>query len=104
MRRELHARLNLIAMTRPFSGDGLLADRCGEGRKRQTVNLSNAVATVAAGIEELPRAQADAVARAVTRMAEGILRVRAWLRPGRKHPRKSMKPVRRWNRRRKAAA
>ncbi len=106
VRQEPCARFNLIAMTRLLSGHGddMRADMRAEGRERQTVNFSNAVAVVAANLEETLLAQADAVARAVTRMAEGILRVRARLRPGRSHPRKSMKPVSKWSRRRKAAA
>jgi len=106
VRQEPCAHLNLIAMTRLLSGhgDGLPADMRGHGKERQAVNFRNAIAVVAANLEETLRAQVDAVARAVTRMAEGIPRVRARLRPGRRYPRKPVKPVSRWNRRRKAAA
>ena len=106
VRQELYAHFNLIAMTRLLSGhgDGLLADMREHGKERQAVNFKNAIAVVAANLEETLLAQVDAVARAVTRMAEGILKVRSRIRPGRKHPRKSMKPVSKWNRRRKAAA
>ena len=93
-------------MTRLLSGhgDGLPADMRGHGKERRTVNFRNAVAVVAASLGETPLAQAGAVARAVTRMAEGILKARSRLRPGRSCPRKSMKPVSKWNRRGKAAA
>lgn len=106
MRQELYAHFSLIAMTRLLSGhgDSLLADMREEGKERQTVNFSSAVAIVAANIEEMLLAQADAVARAVSRMAEGILRVRSRLRPGRSYPRKSMKPASRWSRKGGAAA
>ena len=106
MRQELYARFNLIAMTRLLSGHGddLLADMREHGKERQTVNFRNAIAVVAANLEETLLAQVDAVARAVTRMAEGILKVRSRLRPGRSYPRKSMKPVSKWNRKRKAEA
>ena len=106
VRQELYAHFNLIAMTRLLSGhgDGLLADMREHGKERQTVNFRNAVAIVAANLEETLLAQVDAVARAVTRMAEGILKVRSRLRPGRTYPRKSMKPVSKWNRRSKAIA
>ena len=106
VRQELYAHFNLIAMTRLLAGPGddLLADMRERGKERQTVNFRNAVAIVAANIEEMLLAQAEAVARTVTRMAEGILKVRSQLRPGRSYPRKSMKPVSKWHRRRKAAA
>ena len=106
VRQELYAHFNLIAMTRLLAGPGddLLADMRERGKERQAVNFRNAVAIVAANIEEMLLAQAEAVARTVTRMAEGILKVRSQLRPGRSYPRKSMKPVSKWHRRRKAAA
>ncbi len=106
VRQELYAHFNLIAMTRLLSGHGddLLADIREQGKERQAVNFRNAIAIVAANIEEMLLAQAEAVAQAVTRMAEGILKVRGRLRPGRSYPRKSMKPVSKWTRRRKAAA
>lgn len=106
VRQELYAHFNLIAMTRLLSGHGddLLADMREHGKERQTVNFRNAIAVVAANLEETMLAQVDAVARAVARMAEGILKVRSRLRPGRSYPRKSMKPVSKWNRKRKAEA
>ena len=66
------------AMTRLFSGhgDSLLADMREEGKERQTVNFKNAIAIVAASPGQLLLGQAVAVARAVSRMAEEILRVR----------------------------
>ncbi len=89
VRREPCAHFNLVAMTRLFAddGDGLLADIRGEGKGRQAVNLANAVAIGAIGLGDLPRAQA------MTRMAEGIPRVCARLRPGWSYPRRSMKPA-----------
>ena len=106
VRQELYAHFNLIAMTQLLAGPGndLLADMRERGKERQAVNFRNAVAIVAANIEEMLLAQAEAVARTVTRMAEGILKVRSRLRSGRSYPRKSMKPVSKWHRRRKAAA
>ena len=88
----------------PGHGDGLLVDMRKHGKERQAVNFRNAIAVVAANIEETLLAQADAVARVVTRMAEGILKVGSRLRPGRSYPRRSMKPASKWNRRSKAAA
>ena len=74
VRQEPCAHFNPVAMTRLLSGhgDGPLADMRGHGKERQAVNFRNAVAVVAANLEETPLARADAVARAVTRMAEGI--------------------------------
>ena len=90
-------------MTRLFSGhgDSLLADIREEGKERQAVNFKNAIAIVAASLEQLLLGQARAVARAVSRMAEEILRVRSRLRPGRSYPRESMTPAGKWARRRK---
>ncbi len=105
VRQELYAHFNLIAMTRLFSGpgDALLAQIRDKDQEPQTVNFKNAVAIVAAGLEEMILGQVQAVADAVTRMAEGILRVRSRLRPGRSYPRKSMKPVNKWMRSRYAS-
>ena len=89
------------AMTRLFSGhgDSLLADMREEGKERQAVNFRNAIAIVAASLEELLLGQAVAVARAVSRMAEEILRVRIRIRSGRSYPRESMQPAGKWGRR-----
>ena len=88
-------------MTRILSGPGdeLLADMRGEDSEPQVANFKNAVAMVAMGIEELFLAQASAIAEAVKRLADGILRVRARLRPGRSYPRKSMRPADKWSKR-----
>ena len=101
VRQELYAHFNLVAMTRILSGPGdeLLADMRGEDSEPQVANFKNAVAMVAMGIEELFLAQASAIAEAVKRLADGILRVRARLRPGRSYPRKSMRPADKWSKR-----
>ena len=103
VRQELYAHFNLVAMTRILSGpgDGLLADMRGEAPEPQVANSKNAVAMVAMGLEELFLAQADAIAEAVKRLADGILRVRARLRPGRSYPRESMRPASKWSKRSK---
>jgi len=105
VRQELYAHFNLIAMTRLFSGpgDALLAQTREKDQERQTVNFRNALAIVAASLEEMILGQVQAVAKAVARMTEGMLRVRSRLRPGRSYPRKSMKPVNKWNRSRYAS-
>ena len=102
VRQELYAHFNLIAMTRLLSGPGdkLLAQTREQGRERQRVNFTNAIAIVAANLEELVLAQAEALAETVTRMAKGILKVRSRLRPGRSYPRKSVKPAGKWVRKR----
>ena len=105
VRQEIYAHFNLIAMTRLFAGHGddLLEELREDGKACQRVNFKHAIAMVAANLEEMLLAQADAVARAVNRMADGILRVRSRWRPGRSYPRKSMKPAGKWVRGRKAA-
>lgn len=60
--------------------------------------------TLAGSLEEMALTQAVTLAGTVGRAAESILKARSRLRPGRSHPRKSMKPVSTWNRRSKAAA
>ncbi len=60
--------------------------------------------TLAGSLEEMVQARAVALADTVGRVAESILKMRSRLRPGRSHPRKSMKPVSTWNRRSKTAA
>ena len=69
-----------------------------------TVNFKNALAVVAANLEELLLAAAGAMAEAVSRTAERILAVRSRLRPNRSYPRRSMKPVGKWARRRGSKA
>ena len=101
IRQELYAHFNLIAMTRLLSnrGDGLLEDLCEEGRKRQTTNFRNALAIMAASLEELVLARPAALAGTLDWMAERILSVRSRLRPGRSYPRRSMKPRGKWTQR-----
>ena len=106
VRQELYAHFNLIAMTRLLSnrGDGLLEDLCKEDEKRQTTNFRNALAMMAANLEELVLARAAALARIVAWMEERILAVRSRLRPGRSYPRQSMQPRDKWSERARAAA
>ena len=75
-----------------------------EAKPRQTVNFKNALAAVAANLEELLLACADAMAEAAERTAERILAVRSRLRPNRSYPRESKKPVGSWSRRRGSKA
>ena len=106
IRQELYAHFNLIAMTRLFSnrGDGLLEARRETGKEKMTANFKNALAIMAANLEELVLMRAAALAETVTWMAERVLAVRSRLRPGRLYPRRSMKPVNKWIRRRRAVA
>ena len=106
VRQELYAHFNLIAMTRLLSnrGDGLLEDLCEEGRKRQTTNFRNALAIMAASLEELVLARTAALAGTLDWMAERILSVRSRLRPGRSYPRRSMKPRGKWTQRARTLA
>ncbi len=55
IRQELYAHFNLIAMTRLLSnhGDGLLEARREAGKEKMTVNFKNALAIMAANLEEL---------------------------------------------------
>ena len=71
---------------------------------RRWTSLANAPAMLAGSLEEMILAQAAALADTVSRVAQGILKVRSRLRPGRSYPGKSMKPASKWNRRGKAAA
>ena len=106
VRQELYAHFNLIAMTRLLSnrGDGLLEELREEGRESQTTNFKNALAMMAANLEELVLARAAALAGTIAWMAERILAVRSRLRPGRSYPRQSMKPRSKWIRRPRTAA
>ena len=101
VRQELYAHFCLIAATRLFAndGDGLLEQLREEGKFRQTVNFKNALAVVAANLEELLLTRAKVVAETVSRMAERILAVRSRLRPWRSYPRRSMKAAGKWSRR-----
>ena len=71
-----------------------------EDKPQTAVNFKNALAVVAANLEELLLAGAKALAAAASRTAERILAVRSRLRPNRSCPRRSMKPVGKWARRR----
>ena len=106
IRQELYAHFNLIAMTRLLSnrGDGLLEESCEVGAEKMTVNFKNALAIMAANLEELVLMRAAALAETVTWMAQRVLAVRSRLRPERLYPRRSMKPVNKWIRRRRATA
>ena len=102
IRQELYAHFNLIAMTRLLSnrGDGLLEERREVGKEKMTVNFKNALAIMAANLEELVLMRATALAETVAWMAERVLAVRSRLRPGLLYPRRSMKPVSKWTRKR----
>ena len=106
VRQEFCAHFSLIAMTQLLSGPGdtLPAKVCEDGQERQAVNFRNAIAIVAANIEEKVLAYAAAIAGIVTRVTEEILRVLGRLRPERSYPGKSMKPVNKWARRRSLAS
>ena len=106
VRQELYAHFNLIAMTRLLSnhGDGLLEELREGGREKMTVNFKNGLAIMAANLEKLVLMRAAALAETVTWMVERILAVRSRLRPGRSYPRRSMKPVSKWIRRRSVTA
>ena len=106
VRQELYAHFNLIAMTRLLSnrGDGLLEEMRELGKEKMTVNFKNALAIMAANLEELVLLRAAALAETVTWMAERVLAVRSRLRPGRMYPRRSMKPVSKWARKRSVTA
>ena len=106
VRQEPCAHFNLIAMARLFSnqGDSLLDDMHEGDLPKMRTNFSNALAMLAVNLEEMILAQTAALADAVGRMADSILAVRARLRPGRSFPRRSMKPVGKWSRKREQNA
>ena len=93
VRQELYAHFNLIAMTRLFSnrGDALLEQLRADGAERMQTNFRNALAMLAANLEEMVLTRTAALAETVSRMAERIIAVRYRLRPGRSYPRQSMK-------------
>ena len=103
VRQETYAHFALIAATRSLAkeGDDLLVQMREKGKPRQTVNFKNALALVAANLEELLLAGAVFAAEAAARAAEWILRARSRRRPGRSYPRVSKN--RRANGRRGAA-
>ncbi|MDE0531037.1 MAG: DUF4338 domain-containing protein [Albidovulum sp.] len=90
----------LSLATRVFAndGDGLLERMREEAKPPLAAGFKNALAVVAANLEELLLAGAKALAEAVSRTAERILAVRSRLRPNRSCPRRSMKPVGKWAR------
>ena len=92
----------LIAATRSLAkeGDDLLAQTREKGKPRRTVNFKNALALVAANLEELLLAGAGVAAEAAARAAAWILAARSRLRPGRSYPRVSKTPASKWTRRR----
>ncbi|MDE0241031.1 MAG: IS4 family transposase [bacterium] len=106
IRQELYAHFNLIAMTRLLSnrGDGLLEEMREVDKENMTVNFKNALAIMAANLEELVLMRAAVLAETVSWMVQRILAVRSRLRPGRLYPRRSMKPVSKWARRRSVTA
>ena len=106
VRQELYAHFNLIAMTRLFTNnaDGVLDDAHDDDLPKRRTNFSNALAMLAGSLEELILAQAASLADAVSRVADSVLAVRARLRPGRSFPRRSKKPVGKWDRNRRQAA
>ena len=77
------------------------ARRAGKAKRR---NFKNALAMMAANLEELVLARAAALAGTIAWMAERILAVRSRLRPGRSYPRQSMKPRSKWIRKPRTAA
>ena len=101
-----YAHFNLIATTRLLSnrGDGLLEDLCKVDGKRQTTNFRNALAMMAANLEELVLARPAALARIVAWMEERTLAVRSRLWPRRSYPRQSTKPRGKWSQRARATA
>ncbi len=94
------AHFNLIAMTRLLSnhGDGLLEASREVGKEKMTANFKNALAIMAANLEELVLIRAAALAETVTWMVGRILAVRSRLRPGRLYSRRSRKPISKWHR------
>jgi hypothetical protein len=102
VRQELYAHFSLIAMARLFAnrGDAALDEAHEGGLPKMRTNFTNALAMLAGGLEELILTQTSALADAVSRVADSVLRVRARLRPGRSFPRRSRKPVGKWQRRR----
>ncbi len=102
VKQETFAHFNLIAATRvpANEGDDLLAQMREEGKSRRTADFKNALALVAANLEELPLAGAGVAAEAAARAAAWILAARSRLRPGRSYPRVSKRPASKWARRR----
>ena len=93
-------------MARLFTnhGDGLLDDAHEGGLPMMRTNFANALAMLAGSPEEMVLARAAALADTVGLLAEGVVKVRIRIPPGRSYPRKSMKPVSKWNRKSKAEA
>ncbi len=106
VRQELYAHFNLIAMARLFTNRGDAAlDEAHEGDlPKMRTNFTNALAMLAGSLEELILTQTSALADAVSRVANSVLAARARLRPGRSFPRRSQKPVGKWQRRRHQTA
>ncbi len=106
VRQELCAHFNLIAMARLFTNRGDAAlDEAHEGDlPKMRTNFTNALAMLAGSLEELILTQTSALADAVSRVANSVLAARARLRPGRSFPRRSQKPVGKWQRRRHQTA
>ena len=106
VRQELYAHFNLIAMARLFTNRGDAAlDEAHEGDlPKMRTNFTNALAMLAGSLEELILTQTSALADAVSRVATSVLAARARLRPGRSFPRRSQKPVGKWQRRRHQTA
>ncbi len=106
VRQELCAHFNLIAMARLFTnrGDAALDDAHEGDLPKMRTNFTNALAMLAGSLDELILTQTSALADAVSRVATSVLAARARLRPGRSFPRRSQKPVGKWQRRRHQTA
>ena len=99
VKQELYAHFILITLTRLFSNRGedrIKASRPGDTKPAMQANFKNSLATVARNIEGLLLQQAAMLSETLTRIVATIAACRQRVRPNRSYPRRSRKPVGKW--------
>lgn len=99
VKQDLFAHFVLIALMRLFTGHGeagLERLRQEAGGPRQAINFRHVFARVGHALAGLLLLQAEARARILNKLHEGLVTVRAALRSGRAYPRRSRKPIGKW--------
>ena len=99
VKQELYAHFILITLTRLFSNRGedrIKASRPGDTKPAMQANFKNSLTTVARNIEGLLLQQAAMLSETVTRIVATIAACRQRVHPNRSYPRRSRKPLGKW--------
>ena len=107
VKQELFAHFILVTLTRLFSNrgeDSIKASRPDDTKPAMQANFKNSLMVVARNIEGLLLQQAATLGETVTRIVAAIAACRQRVRPNRSYPRRSRKPIGKWQRGRLAKA